>query len=86
MKRFRLTPAAKILCLVLVLAIAVFAVFKSGIIENDLVPNHAASTNAVSTTTKNDSKPAAAKTDDDTINLSLDEWVGWKSLVDACGA
>ena len=30
-------------------------------------------------------KPAAAKTDDDTINLSLDEWVGWKSLVDACG-
>ena len=85
MKRFRLTPAAKILCLVLVLAIAVFAVFKSGIIENDLAPNHAASTNAVSTTTKNDSKPAAAKTDDDTINLSLDEWVGWKSLVDACG-
>lgn len=85
MKRFRLTPAAKILCLVLVLAIAVFAVFKSGIIENDLAPNHAASTNAVSTTTKNDSKSAAAKTDDDTINLSLDEWVGWKSLVDACG-
>ena len=78
MKRFRLTPAAKILCLVLVLAIAVFAVFKSGIIENDLAPNHAANADVVSTTTKNDSKPAENNitTDDGVINLSLDEWIG----------
>ena len=77
MKRFRLTPAAKILCLVLVLAIAVFAVFKSGIIENDLATKPAASADAVSTTTKNDSKPANNITKDDgVINLSLDEWIG----------
>ena len=76
MKRFRLTKGAKILILVLVIAIlggGIFIGLKSGVVKNDLKPD--ADGNVINT-----SKETA-----DTINLSLDEWIGWKSIIDANG-
>lgn len=97
MRRFRLTPAAKILCVVLVLGIlggvGAFA-YKSGWIQNDLKDKHnnvAVNTvnekpSVVVNNTKPDSKPTNTKTDNNNvINLSLDEWIGWKSVIDANG-
>lgn len=80
MGRFRLTKAAKIL-LVGVVAAGVaggaYVGVKSGFIELDKKPAKQEVTNKVEM-----SKPAV-KDDRTTINLSLDEWVGWKSIVDA---
>lgn len=76
MKRFRLTKGAKILIIILVMALiggGIFMGLKSGIVKNDLKPD--ADGNVINT-----SKESA-----DTINLSLDEWIGWKSIIDANG-
>lgn len=76
MKRFRLTKGAKILIMVLVIAIiggGIFMGLKTGIVKNDLKPD--ADGNVINTT----------KESADTINLSLDEWIGWKSIIDANG-
>lgn len=75
-KRFRLTKGAKILIFILVagiLAGGVFVGLKTGVVENDIYTDE--SGNVINTT----------KTSEDTINLSLDEWIGWKSIVDANG-
>lgn len=80
MGRFRLTKAAKIL-LVGVVAAGVaggaFVGVKSGFVELDKKPAKQETTNKVEM-----SQPVA-KDDRTTINLSLDEWVGWKSIIDA---
>lgn len=76
MKRFRLTKGAKVLILVLVVAIiggGIFTGLKTGIVKNDLKPD--ADGNVINTN----------KASADTINLSLDEWIGWKSIIDANG-
>ena len=76
MKRFRLTKGAKILVMILVVAIlggGVFMGLKSGFVKNDIRTD--ADGNVINT----DKKSA------DTINLSLDEWIGWKSIIDANG-
>lgn len=76
MQRFRLTKSAKILIalfIVLVLGGGIFVGLKVGIIENDLRPD--ADGNVINTDKKSE----------DTINLSLDEWIGWKSIIDANG-
>lgn len=84
MKRFRLTPVAKIICLLLAVCVSGWAVLsaaKAGLVQNDIaVKTDAVSSSANSTNTNG--KPAATTTaDDDTINLSLDEWVGWGSIL-----
>lgn len=77
-KRFRLTKPAKILIFMLILCLiggGAFVAVKSGFVK------------------KKDSKtisgPIVKKkkinTSDSTINLSLDEWIGWKSIIDANG-
>ena len=76
MKRFRLTKGAKILIMILVIALiggGIFMGLKTGIVKNDLKPD--ADGNVINTT----------KESADTINLSLDEWIGWKSIIDANG-
>lgn len=75
-KRFRLTKGAKVLLFILVVGILVggiFAGLKTGVVKNDIKPD--ANGNVINTT----------KTSADTINLSLDEWIGWKSIIDANG-
>lgn len=76
MKRFRLTKGAKVFILVLILAVIAVGVFfglKSGVVKNDIYTDD--SGNVINTT----------KTTEDTINISLDEWIGWKSIIDANG-
>lgn len=87
MNRFRLTPVAKVLCLIIVLAIiggGVFAGFKSGFIKNDFDKKPTTTTTVASSSTS-DSSSTKNDTEDDgsTINLSLDEWIGWKPIIDA---
>ena len=76
MKRFRLTKSAKILILILIVAVVgggIFMGLKTGVVKNDLKPD--ADGNVINT----------SKESNDTINLSLDEWIGWKSIIDANG-
>ena len=76
MKRFRLTKGAKILIMILVIALiggGIFMGLKTGVVKNDLKPD--VDGNVINT----------AKESADTINLSLDEWIGWKSIIDANG-
>ena len=75
-KRFRLTKGAKVLIFILIVGIlggGVFAGLKSGIVKNDIPTDD--NGNVINT----------EKTTADTINLSLDEWIGWKSIIDANG-
>ena len=75
-KRFRLTKGAKILVFVLIIGILAGGVsigLKTGVVKNDIYTDE--SGNVINT----------EKTSADTINLSLDEWIGWKSIIDANG-
>lgn len=77
-KRFRLTTGAKVLAMIIVIALVVAGIFagvKTGFIENDLKPEYDANGNVINT----------EKSSNSTINLSLDEWIGWKSIIDANG-
>lgn len=90
-KRFRLTKAAKILIMVLIIALlggGIFAGTQTGMIQTkknkkESIVSKTGNTN----TNKENSVNKDNKTaDDDTIiNLSLDEWIGWKSIIDANG-
>ena len=86
MKRFRLTKAAKILIMVLVVALlggGVFAGLKTGLITTD---KNKDKTNSVALDyDENGNVMTIDKKDKATINLSLDEWIGWKSLIDCNG-
>jgi len=101
MRRFRLTKAAKVLILVVILALVgggVFAGVKTGIIKtsddkkNTGVVNNKTEEVINNTTQNTDNLPEydengnvmnIEKTEANTINLSLDEWIGWKSILDA---
>ena len=75
-KRFRLTKGAKILIFVLIIGLLIGGVaigLKTGFVKNDITVDDDG--NVINTT----------KTTNDTINLSLDEWIGWKSIIDANG-
>lgn len=80
MSRFRLTPAAKIICLLVVVAVigtGVFFGFKNGMIKNDLGDKKPiTSSSPVSTSSSTDKEDTAVTNDSNTINLSLDEWIG----------
>lgn len=78
MKRFRLTTGAKVLIFVIIIALVGTGVFfgvKNGHIKNDLKPVYDDNGNVMNTD----------KSSNSTINLSLDEWIGWKSIIDANG-
>ena len=93
-KRFRLTKASKILIMILIVALiggGVLAGLKTGFIKtkNDTKTDSVVADNDANNNvnTSTDVKTDAKKTDssDGTINLSLDEWIGWKSVIDANG-
>lgn len=75
-KRFKLTKGAKILAVVLAVVLIIGGVavgLKTGVVKNDIKVD--ADGNVINTN----------KSSADTINLSLDEWIGWKSIIDANG-
>lgn len=96
-KRFRLTKTAKILLFVIIVALiggGVFLGVKGGLIKTsgDKEPG------VVEENTKSDVKDTdsslvnddgnvinTGKDDNKTINISLDEWIGWKEIIDANG-
>ena len=99
MRRFRLTKAAKILLTVIIVALiggGVVAGIKTGFIKTESESKAEEGSKEV-VSNKTETKPSDAKnekpatntseqTDDGrTINLSLDEWTGWKSIIDANG-
>lgn len=84
-KRFRLTKTAKIVIFIVIIAllgVGVFAGIKTGFIKtskkvkNEITNLMPDSDGNVINTDKSNNK---------TINLSLDEWIGWKSIIDANG-
>lgn len=86
MKRFRLTFAARVLITILVIALGfggVFGVIRSGKVS---FPSFNGSSSSSELDTDADGNIINTSKDDDaTINLSLDEWIGWKSIIDANG-
>lgn len=83
-KRFRLTKASKILIVVLVMALiggAIFGGVRSGFIKTKSSSGNQKSKNKITLFKTSKTKSS----DNGTINLSLDEWVGWKSIIDANG-
>lgn len=98
MKRFRLTKTAKILIVIIVILAIVggaFAAIKTGFVktgkdkdtvkvETSIDKNETSGNNNVNTgTSESDINNTDTNTDDATINLSLDEWIGWKSILDS---
>ena len=94
MRRFRLTKAAKILIVIIVilgLAGGAFAAIKTGLVDlgNDKsgteenVTDNDVNSNETSENNNETDADTTYDISDATINLSLDEWIGWKSLVDA---
>ena len=89
-KRFRLTKAAKILIMVLIVALlggGIFAGTQTGMIQKDKSVSGTTTSETVAKTEstsnnedddkKNTVKKDEAKTaDDNVINVSLDEWIG----------
>ena len=88
MKRMKLTTAGRVVIFVIVLALlAGIGGFGYNYYKNNIADDKPISsgTQSDSTSQKPTTKPSAGKTDtsDPVINLSLDEWVGWKPIIDA---
>lgn len=94
MRRFRLTKAAKILIVIIVilgLAGGAFAAIKTGLVDlgnnksgtEENVTDNDVNSNETSENNNETDADTTYDISDATINLSLDEWIGWKSLVDA---
>lgn len=88
MKRMKLTTAGRVVIFVIVLAfLAGIGGFGYNYYKNNIADDKPISsgTQSGSTSQKSTTKPSAGKTDtsDPVINLSLDEWVGWKPIIDA---
>ena len=91
--RFRLTKTAKVLIsLILAIVVVIGVVFglKSGLIKNDIKDKKVdKEVNSVLDNTEATEDPDTVMTTDkksaSTINVSLDEWIGWKSIIDANG-
>nr|WP_024835494.1 phosphate ABC transporter substrate-binding/OmpA family protein [Clostridium sp. 12(A)] len=93
-RRFRPTKAAKFLLLVVVMALiggGIFFGINSGLIKTSSGKDNIASIEKVKKESVNVSSDKdgnvinTEKNDNKTINLSLDEWIGWKSIIDANG-
>lgn len=87
--RFRLTTTAKVLIAVIILAViggGIFAGLKTGVIKDDTKETKEKIDNAIHKVSKEDAEEYAGDDEDsvitmdketeDTINLSLDEWIG----------
>lgn len=97
MKRFKLTKAAKILIMLIIIAVlggGAFAAVKTGLVKPEKKNDSIETATDKNKTDKNDNKSNTSndktskpenKVDvsDATINLSLDEFIGWKSIIDA---
>lgn len=96
-RRFRLTKTAKLLLFVVIIALiggGVFAGVKTGFVKTSkdktetVTSNNSNSKDNVTTDVVADDDGNVInteKTDNKTINLSLDEWIGWKEIIDANG-
>lgn len=98
-RRFRLTKTAKILILIIVLCVlggGVFAAFKTGLVKNEpkktnketVVTDSMAANSTTNDTKDTEKKNESASTpteDNNTINLSIDEWVGYATITQANG-
>ena len=97
-RRFRLTKTAKILILIIVLCVlggGVFAAFKTGLVKNEpkKTDKETVVTDSMANSTTNDTKDTEKKNesvstpteDNNTINLSIDEWVGYATIIQANG-
>ena len=83
MKRMKLTTAGRVVIFIIVLALlAGIGGFGYNYYKNNVAGDKPANMSAQSGTTTQDSSstPSVGKTDtsDPVINLSLDEWIGWK--------
>lgn len=92
--RFKLTKTAKTLLFILALVVAaggIILAVKTGIVKNDIKKDSTSNKTEQSNTSTNgktDSSKTAgstAKSESNVINLSIDEWIGWKSIIDANG-
>lgn len=96
-RRFRLTKTAKLLLFVVIIALiggCVFVGVKTGFVKTSkdkteiVVSNNSNSKDNVTTDVVADGDGNVINTekkDNKTINLSLDEWIGWKEIIDANG-
>lgn len=96
MRRFRLTKAAKVLIMIIVVAllgVGVFSGLKTGFVKSGKeTANEKTEEVKKDTVTSDVNEPDedgniinTDKTNNKTINLSLDEWIGWKEIIDANG-
>lgn len=84
MKRFKLTIAAKVIIFVLCVAVlGAGAYFGMGLlpVETEDESSYSQNKQNIGGNTNNPNTSA----DDDTIYLSLDEWIGWKPIISANG-
>lgn len=89
MKKTKLTPAGRAVVFILLIAAlvgVVFGLFKLGLIKHNPKSEKPKVENSA-TSNKDDSKNETDKTTSSNMdmNISLDEWIGWKSIVDANG-
>ena len=98
--RFRLTTPAKVLILLIVLGLVgggIFGGLRSGLIKNDTSEKVAKIKEKIAhKVSKEDAEEYAGDDEDsvitmdketeDTINISLDEWIGWKPILDSNGS
>lgn len=87
MKRFRLTKQAKILLMALVIAllgVGIFGAFKAGFIKES-VPKTDKTEQIDNVEVSTTEEVTNTSKEDGVINLSLDEWVGWSSIIIANG-
>lgn len=85
--RYRLALPAKILIFVMIIGMLVSGVYfalKSGVIKASDKTNEVLGI-TVDDVDDNGNIVNTSKVSDDTINLSLDEWIGWKPIIDANG-
>ena len=98
-KRYRLTKSAKILIFLVILIVlfgGLYGLISAGFIKTDNKKNTTevsdtyVDNNKDNTTSKNEDDESGnnnttTKTETDTINLSIDEWVGYASIIQANG-
>ena len=87
MKRMKLTTAGRVVIFLVVLAILAGAgLFGYNFYKNNFADDKPAGVGGQTDTPQSSTTTPSVgqtNTDDPVINLSLDEWVGWKPIIDA---
>jgi len=83
MRRTKLTPFAKVAIFLFIVVCVGFGVYRSGALDSIKNKKSTAATKVSSDQAY--AKAGAITKSTDTMNISLDEWVGWKSIIDANG-